>query len=104
MTTDQLLTTTRAVRRRLDLTRAVDLDTVKECLRIALQAPSGGNAQAWRWIVVTDPAQRAAVGHWHTRAWQERFLPWPDGYPAADLESAGHLAKHIADVPVLVIP
>lgn len=104
MTPDQLLTTTRAVRRRLDLTRAVDLDTVKECLRIALQAPSGGNAQPWRWIVVTDPAQRAAVGRWHTRAWRERILPQRDSHPAADFESAAHLAEHIADVPVLVIP
>jgi nitroreductase len=102
--TDQLLTTTRAVRRRLDLTRPVELDTVKDCLRIALQAPSGGNAQAWRWLVVTDPAQRAAVGRWHTRAWQERFLPRQDEYPAAMVASAGHLARHIADVPVLVIP
>jgi nitroreductase len=104
MTPDQLLTTTRAVRRRLDLTRSVDLGTVKDCLRIALQAPSGGNEQPWRWIVVTDPAQRAAVGRWHTLAWQEHFLPRRDAYPPADVESAGHLARHIADVPVLVIP
>ncbi|MET8153717.1 nitroreductase family protein [Actinoplanes sp. NPDC049668] len=104
MDTDQLLTTTRAVRRRLDLTRPVELDTVKDCLRVALQAPSGGNAQAWRWLVVTDPAQRAAVGRWHTRAWQERFLPRQEEYPAAMVASAGHLARHIADVPVLVIP
>jgi nitroreductase len=100
---DELLTTTRAVRRRLDLSRPVDLDTVKECLRIALQAPSGGNAQPWRWIVVTDPAQRAAVGRWHTRAWRERFLARPDAHPPAMLRSAGHLAEHIADVPVLVV-
>jgi nitroreductase len=104
MTPDRLLTTTRAVRRRLDLTRPVALDTVKECLRVALQAPSGGNAQRWRWIVVTDPAQRAAVGRWHTRAWQEHLLPRRDAYPAAMVESAAHLARHIADVPVLVIP
>jgi nitroreductase len=104
MTPDQLLTTTRAVRRRLDLTRPVDLNTIKECLRIALQAPSRANAQPWRWIVVTDPAQRAAVGRWHTLAWQERFRPQQDSYPATMVRSAGHLAQHIADVPVLLIP
>ncbi|MEV1287416.1 nitroreductase family protein [Micromonospora sp. NPDC049679] len=103
MTPDQLLTTTRAVRRRLDLTRPVGLDTVKECLRIALQAPSRANAQPWRWIVVTDPAQRVAVGRWHTRAWQERF-DRQQGCSVPMVRSARHLAQRIADVPVLVVP
>lgn len=55
LTPDELLTTTRSVRKRLDLTRPVPLDLVKECLEIALQAPSGGMRQGWHWIVVTDP-------------------------------------------------
>src|SRR5690606_9026133 len=42
---DQLLSTTRAVRKRLDLTRPVDLDLVRECLELAVQAPTGGNSQ-----------------------------------------------------------
>ncbi|HEU5306440.1 MAG TPA: nitroreductase family protein, partial [Acidimicrobiia bacterium] len=51
-TVDKLLSTTRAVRRRLDLTRPVDLDVVLECLRLATQAPTGSNQQTWRWLVV----------------------------------------------------
>ena len=62
LTPDELLTTTRTVRKRLDLTRPVPLDLVRECLEIAVQAPSGSNAQSWHWVVVTDAAQRAAVG------------------------------------------
>jgi nitroreductase len=55
LTPDELLTTTRSVRKRLDLTRPVPLDLVKECLEIALQAPNGGMREGWHWIVVTDP-------------------------------------------------
>ena len=56
-TVDKLLITTRAVRRRLDLTRPVGLDVILECLRLAIQAPTGSNMQTWRWVVVTDPAR-----------------------------------------------
>src|SRR3712207_2564027 len=62
LTPDELLTTTRTVRKRLDLTRPVPLHLVRECLEIALQAPSGSNKQSWHWVVVTDPATRAAIG------------------------------------------
>src|SRR5438093_13708414 len=58
---DELLTTTRAVRRRLDLTRPVERSVIEECLRIAQQAPSASNRQHWHSVVVTDPAQRAAL-------------------------------------------
>src|SRR5262245_31888064 len=58
---DEVLTTTRAVRRRLDLSRPVAPELIDECLAIALQAPSGGNDQSWHFVVVTDPEQRAAV-------------------------------------------
>ncbi|MFB7381542.1 nitroreductase family protein, partial [Kitasatospora purpeofusca] len=50
-TPDELLTTTRSVRLRLDLSRPVDLDQVRECVEIALQAPNGGNTQRWHWLV-----------------------------------------------------
>ena len=49
--TDRLLTTTRAVRKRLDLERPVEREVVLDCLRVAMQAPSGGNTQPWRWLV-----------------------------------------------------
>jgi nitroreductase len=59
--TDHLLTTTRAVRKRLDLERPVEPSVILECLRIAVQGPTGSNAQGWRWVVVTDPAKRAEL-------------------------------------------
>lgn len=70
---DRLLTTTRSVRRRLDLTRPVDLVLVEQCLEIALQAPASGAArgQDWRWIVVTDSRVRAELGDLY-RAWHGR--------------------------------
>ncbi len=52
---DRLLTTTRAVRKRLDFDRPVSREIVEECLHLAFQAPTGGNAQNWIWIVVSDP-------------------------------------------------
>src|SRR3954469_1090581 len=61
LTADQLLTSTRAVRKRLDLTRPVENSVIEECLRIAQQAPSASNRQHWHFLVVTDPAKRAAL-------------------------------------------
>ncbi|MFL5692553.1 MAG: nitroreductase family protein, partial [Ktedonobacteraceae bacterium] len=55
---DELLTTTRSVRKRLDFTRPVEPEVIKECLELAVQAPTGGNRQIWHFIVVTDPKQR----------------------------------------------
>ncbi|NUS07508.1 MAG: nitroreductase family protein, partial [Nonomuraea sp.] len=67
---DTLLTTTRSVRKRLDLSRPVPMELVRECLEIALQAPSGGNRQGWHWIVVTDPGLRATIGDYYGRSWR----------------------------------
>jgi nitroreductase len=58
---DELLTTTRSVRKRLDLTRPVPLDLVCECLEIALQAPSGSNRQGWQWMVITEENLRREI-------------------------------------------
>ena len=55
MDIDQLLTTTRSARKSLDLDAPVDLDEIRECLRIGLQAANGSNQQSWRWLIVTDP-------------------------------------------------
>ncbi len=68
LTNDELLTTTRTVRKRLDLTRDVPMELVRQCLDIALQAPSGSNRQGWHWLVVTDAAKRAAIGEVYRRA------------------------------------
>ena len=59
--TDQLLSTTRAVRKRLDLSRPVERDVILDCVRLSQQAPTGSNTQMWRWVVVTDADKRKAI-------------------------------------------
>src|SRR5437868_9031226 len=66
--TDKLLTTTRSVRKRLDLAAPVDLDVIQACIGIACQAPTGGNVQDWRWVVVTDAEKRAGLAELYNRA------------------------------------
>ena len=58
---DELLTTTRSVRKRLDLTRPVGRDVILECMQLAMQAPTASNTQDWRWLVITDADKRAAI-------------------------------------------
>jgi nitroreductase len=107
---EELLTTTRTVRRGLDLTRDVDLATVEDCLRIALQAPNGFNRQRWRWIVLVDPLVRARVAEIYRIAFHERHSVLLDRLdrmaPAArrTLADARDLADKLAQVPVLVLP
>ncbi len=111
--TDKLLSTTRAVRRRLDLSRPVERSVIEDCLRLAVQAPTGSNAQAWRWIVVDDPERRAALAELYRRA----FAPYRDdrrqrlaaqGRFGATVKrvmgSAIYLAEHLHEVPVHVVP
>jgi nitroreductase len=108
LTPDELLSTTRAVRRRLDLTRPVEHEVLEECLRLAQQAPSGSNAQKWHFVVVTDPATRAQLGAlWRRGAEQYIASAESDPLPSQDerlLDSVRHLAAHIHEVPVHVIP
>jgi nitroreductase len=112
---EQLLTTTRAVRRRLDLGRPVAEGLLRECLTIALQAPTGGNEQRWHFVVVADPARRAAVADVYRqaaitfagRARPPRRRELTDDERAARrrvLASAGYLFEHLHEVPVLVLP
>jgi nitroreductase len=116
LTPDELLTTTRAVRKRLDLTRPVPLELIRECLEIALQAPSGANRQRWQWIVIVNPEVRKQIG--------EIYLERAQNYAASDTyvsrlhgddpqrsqvqrrvgDSTEYLAQHMGEVPVLVIP
>lgn len=113
---DELLTTTRSVRKRLDLDRPVELSLVKECLEIALQAPSGSNAQGWHFVVVTDPAKRRGLAEIYRKAWDVyRTMPFAAHHVHADdpsmkevqervVASGQHLADHLERVPVHVIP
>ena len=105
---DELLTTTRAVRRRLDLTRPVGRDVIMECLQIAMQAPTSSNAQDWRWLVITDAAKRAAIAGIY-RSIGEHYLPRmaeseTDPQTRRVLGSALTLTDTLAQVPVHVIP
>ncbi|MGW7260225.1 nitroreductase family protein [Streptomyces sp. NPDC054834] len=110
LASDDLLTTTRCVRRGLDLDRAVDPELVKDCLRIALQAPNGNNRQNWRWILLTDPRIRADVAEVYRRAFHDRNAAALDrlaDLPEATrsvLTAARALADRLHRVPVLVIP
>jgi nitroreductase len=110
--TDRLLTTTRSVRKRLDLSRPVERDVVLDCLRVATQAPSGGNSQRWRWLVIDDEDTRSRLAALYQKS--------HDPYMEANLAAAGdaikgttfervtgssqHLSDHLAQVPVHVIP
>jgi len=116
LTPDELLTTTRSVRKRLDLTRPVPLALVRECLEIPLQAPSGSNRQGWEWIVVTDSDQRAAIGAVYRRAVDryngssgaagKLFGDDPERAPVQRRvgDSVAYLGEHMGEAPVLVIP
>ncbi|MCW2939404.1 MAG: nitroreductase, partial [Actinomycetia bacterium] len=116
LTPDELLTTTRSVRKRLDFTRPVPDALVRECLEIALQAPSGSNRQGWHWIVVTDPAKRAGLGDLYRRA-VDSYLKssgsaaklFRDDATRAPVqerigESVAYLGEHMGEAPVLVVP
>jgi nitroreductase len=116
LTPDELLTTTRTVRKRLDLTREVPMELVRECLEIALQAPSGSNRQTWEWVVVRDAARRRAIGDVYRQA-VEAYLASPAaaGRLFADDpersavqrrvgDSVAYLGEHLGEVPVHVIP
>ncbi len=114
---DQLLSTTRAVRKRLDLDRPVELDVVRDCIDLAAQAPTGSNAQGWHFVVVTDPAKREALAEFYREGFNA-FYGDPEaaiaGMPQDDaaylstqrrvVDSAGYLAEHMGQVPVHVIP
>jgi nitroreductase len=107
-TVDRLLTTTRAVRRRLDCSKEVPLDLVEECLELAIQAPTGSNAQFWRWLIITDQSTRRALADLYRNPPPETTRTEPDLPPDPQqvrvLASARYLMEHLADVPVFVVP
>jgi len=107
LTPDELLSTTRAVRRRLDLTRPVDREVLEECLRLAQQAPTASYSQNWHFLVVTDAEKRARLGElWRKVAYP--YLERGGGPRQGQMQRIGdavvHLAEHIHEVPVHVIP
>ncbi|MFN2135135.1 MAG: nitroreductase family protein [Candidatus Promineifilaceae bacterium] len=115
-TIDELLTTTRTVRRRLDFQRPVEPAIIRECLQIAIQAPTGGNSQGWRFLVVQDAAKKARIGELYrdsfaiyARSSLEQEATSGSGATydeqrARVAKSAVYLAQHMGEVPVMVIP
>jgi nitroreductase len=115
-TVDHLLTTTRSVRKRLDLTRPVEPEVIERCIEIAIQAPSGSNAQGWRFLVLTDPDLRAGIARLYKQSFDiylgaQRVQP-PAEQPADPhsarqarvRDSSIYLAEHMHEAPVLILP
>ena len=112
MTPDELLTTTRSVRRRLDLERPVPRELIVDCIQVATQAPTGGNRQQWHWLVVTDPEKRRFIGERYRESWYAYAAEGRPTYEPGDprrkqlkgvVTSARYLADHMGEVPALVI-
>ncbi len=109
---DYILETTRSVRKRLDLTRPVDRDTVMRCLEIALQAPTGSNRQGWKWLIVTDADKKARIADYYKRSWYAysgtAVRSTPGNEPSAQMQrvisSARYLADHMHEAPMMIFP
>jgi nitroreductase len=113
LTAEQLLTTTRAVRKRLDFDKPVDRGVIEQCMEIALQAPTGSNAQGWQFVFVEDPAKKAALADLYGRNFDPYINQMGSQYPGGDTraerhefvrDSAIYLRQHLHEVPVMMIP
>lgn len=107
--TDALLSTTRAVRKRLDLEREVPDDVLLECLQLAVQAPTGSNQQGWRWMVIRDAEKKQALADLYNEAGGEYLAAAAEQADQASqqgrvIDSANFLAQNMGKVPVLLIP
>jgi len=114
LSADEVLSTTRAVRKRLDFDKPVSREVIEECLQLALQAPTGSNAQGWQWIFVTDPAKKQALADIYAKNFAlYRNFAAATTFEEGDLrgeqkdrvtDSAQYLADNFHKVPVLMIP
>jgi nitroreductase len=110
MDIDQLLTTTRSARKTLDIDAPIDLDVVKDCLRIGIQAPNGSNNQSWKWMLVHDADKRRRIAELYRQAriamtGREDVSEWIDDSDFGRvLSSTEWLVSHLDRVPLFVIP
>lgn len=118
LTNDELLSTTRAVRKRLDFDRPVELEVLQECMNVAIQAPTGSNAQGWQFMFVTDTDKRARIGELYGKVFDMyREMPVAIHHlhkdsPYEELKasqtrstsSAEYLAEHMGKAPAMLIP
>lgn len=112
LSADELLTTTRTVRKRLDFERPVERAVITECLEIAFQAPNGGNMNNWRWIVIDDRELIGQIADIYRAAALDFIESFGDaGYPGANVEGADriesstdHLRANLHRTPALLLP
>ena len=117
LTPDELLATTRSVRKRLDFSRPVGPEVIRECLELAVQAPTGSNSQGWQFVIVTDEAQRKALGDIYRKGYelyrqlradsqaQNSTLPPKLAETFNRVRSSSdYLAEHMHEAPVLLVP
>ena len=102
-TVDHLLTTTRSVRKRLDLSRPVEPELIERCLEIAIQAPSGSDRQGWHFVVITDPALKLGVAELYRKSYWAYAANRSSSVRAALVSSSDYLAEHMHEVPALVL-
>jgi len=113
LSADEVLTTTRSVRKRLDFDRPVDRATVLECIEVALQAPTGSNSQGWQWMVIEDDAKKRAISELYSKNFDwytsQPGREYADGDTRAERQelvrsSATYLSENFHRSPFLVIP
>ena len=110
---DGVLTTTRSVRKRLDLEKPVEREVVEECLDIALQAPTGSNTQGWQWVFITDPEKKRVIADFYGANY-DAYTNRPDQPSYGDddprtsqrpkiMDSSRYLREIFHEVPVMMI-
>lgn len=104
LTLDEVLSTTRAVRRRLDLSRPVEREVLEECLRLAQQAPTAGYRENWHFVLVTDPDRRRGIAELYGRSARPYLEERQRENPDRAFSDGFHLIDHLHEVPVHVIP
>jgi nitroreductase len=113
LSVDEVLTTTRSVRKRLDFERPVPKEVLLECLELAIQAPTGSNQQGWQWVFVDDPDKKKALADIYRKNFTGyRGMPAPEyaeDDPRAEqrarvVSSAEYLAEHMHEAPWLLVP
>jgi nitroreductase len=104
LTPDELLSTTRTVRKRLDLTRPVERELLEECLNLAFQAPTGGNQQGWHFLLVTDPDRKRALADLYRKSKVENDPASVPPEAQRSMAASAYLAARMHEVPLLVIP
>ncbi|MBC08835.1 MAG: nitroreductase [Gammaproteobacteria bacterium] len=118
LSNDELLSTTRAVRKRLDFERPLSMDVVKECMELAVQAPTGSNSQSWQFVFVTDSEKREKIGELYRQAFSlYKEMPMAihklhsesgdkdlTNSQERSASSADYLGENMGKVPVMMIP